>query len=102
MAKIIGLGVVGLLFISIGIINFCGNISLVHWYHKTRLTEENKPKYAKCMGSAMILMGITMVVNGILHIFLTTPYIDIITLSGLFIGISIIIFAQFKYNKGIF
>lgn len=39
--------VIGLFISVIGIVNICGNISMIHSYNRRNVTESNAPKYGK-------------------------------------------------------
>ena len=100
---------VGALCIVIGILNRKGNISMLHSYHRSRVSEEDRLPFGKRVGLGMIVIGVTVIVNGIfigLSEFLvneTLSYIGIVIMAiGMIIGITIAFRAMKKYNKGIF
>ena len=68
---------IGLIIIIRGILNMKGNISLLHYYHRKRVKKEDIIPFGKKVGIGNIIIGITM-------------------------GITIIFYAMFRYNKGIF
>ena len=49
---------VGIVFTVIAILNFKGNISMLHSYHMNNIKEEDKPIFAKRMGIGMLIVGI--------------------------------------------
>ena len=51
MKAFIPLLAVGLLISILAIINMTGNISSLHWYHRHRVTEENKKPFGKKLAS---------------------------------------------------
>ena len=69
--------IIGLIIIIIGLLNMKGNISLLHSYHRKRVKKEDIIPFGKKVGIGSIIIGITM-------------------------GITVIFYAMFKYNKGIF
>ncbi|MBQ2714625.1 MAG: hypothetical protein IJF76_03235 [Clostridia bacterium] len=100
---------VGALCIVIGILNRKGNISMLHSYHRSRVSEEDRLPFGKRVGLGMIVIGVTVIVNGIfigLSEFLvneTLSYIGIVIMAiGMIIGITIAFHAMKKYNKDIF
>ena len=50
MAAFITIAGLGLLVSILGIINMTGNISSLHWYHRQRVTEENRKPFGKLVG----------------------------------------------------
>ena len=98
--------VFGILLIPLGIMNVKGNISSIHWYNRTRITEETRPKYGKLMGSATIILGEGLIIASILNIVFKTELVAligaIIACAAAVVGVVIMLYAQIKYNKGIF
>lgn len=54
------------------------------------------------MGIGTFIMGFSFVVNSILLMIFEIEKLYYISLGGIGIGILIMLFAQIKYNKGIF
>lgn len=94
--------VLGILLIPLGIMNIRGDISSIHWYNRIRITEETRPKYTKLMGIATLVIAICLMLAGILLFFVENSLVDFIGVAGCIIGVVIMLYAQFKYNKGIF
>lgn len=94
--------IVGSILLILGFVNISGKVSTVHWYHRTRVSEEDKGKYGKWMGAAAFIIGLGIIIPSILHIIFSSDYLHIITLVSLVIGLSLICYAQIKYNKGLF
>lgn len=97
--------VMGSIFIAIGISNMKGNISLLHSYHRKRLKEEDIIHFGKKIGTGIIIIGCTIIMAGILELLISGNYIyiiNIVLMFGFIPGIIIILYALFKYNKGIF
>lgn len=99
----------GILIILLGISNIKGNISSVHWYHRKRITDENRLSFGKTIGLGTVICGVSLVIFGCLvyvaqktqaEIFMTIGYVIIII--GIISGIVLSFYAMFKYNKGIF
>jgi hypothetical protein len=103
MFELIFLVLIGLLF------GFVGwriwrkvQITLIHNYHYTRVSEKDKKPYTEKMGKACIVMGSGMILTGIFD-FLTNSVYGWIFFGAFFIcGLIIMIFAQYKYNGGLF
>lgn len=92
----------GIIFIILGSINIKGNITTIHWYNRRKVSEADAPKYGKAMGLGTIIIGISMIFTAILQMIFDLESIFNLMLIGLIIGVAIMLYAQFKYNKGIF
>lgn len=92
----------GIFIAVIGIVNMTGNISTIHSYNRRRVKEEDIPKYGRAIGFGTLLIGISLVIAFILLSVGLGQFIDWVILPAAAIGIGIILYAQFKYNKGIF
>lgn len=96
---LIGLGII---FLVIGMFNFMGRIGTIHWYHRTRITEETRKPYGRFMGSAKIIIALGLLIPGLLMLFMDNKNFEVISIVALIVGLVLIVYAQFKYNKGIF
>ncbi len=109
MSETIVSAVLGVLLCVLGIVNMTGNISSLHWYHRKRVTEEDRRPFGRLVGLGTLLIGISLILFG------TLLYIYQKTQNGLYAligraelgvcavaGIIIMLYAMFKYNKGIF
>ena len=99
----------GLLISILGIINMTGNISSLHWYHRQRVTEEDRKPFGKLVGLGTLMIGLAMIVFGILFLIfeqtqLHALFIIAITelFAGILAGIIVSFYAMKKYNGGIF
>ena len=109
MGSVIGPVLVGVISVIIGIQNMKGNIASLHWYHRQRVTEENKIPFGKLVGSGTIVIGASVIMFGILSLATKLSRIElfaivgsILVIIGLVVGLGISFYAMFKYNKGIF
>lgn len=100
---------VGIVCTVIAILNFKGNISMLHSYHMNNIKEEDKPIFAKRMGIGMLIVGISIFFSGILFvlgdIFENNTYFiigNIIITIGLGIGLIVCLLTIKKFNKNIF
>jgi len=84
------------------IINLKGNISTIHWYNRRKVSETDAPKYGKAMGLGTLIIGASLVITAVLQMIFDLEPIFYISLFGIIVGIMIMLYAQFKYNKGIF
>ena len=94
--------IIGLILIIIGIFNMKGNISLLHSYHRKTVKKDDIIPFGKKIGIGSIIIGITIIITGSLTILNYTTISNITLIIGLIIGLIIIFYAMFKYNKGIF
>ena len=101
--------IIGVVCIIIGCINRTGNVSLLHSYHRKRVSEEDMLPFGKAVGLGMIIIGVALILSGALHFlasyFAKSAYsvaANAVLIVGLAVGIGITFYAMFKYNKGIF
>ena len=90
----LGLLVMGILLSTLGIVNIMGNISTIHAWNRKRVKEADIPRYGRAIGAAFIVSYLVT--------FWNAAVIDYIMLPGLGIGLALILYAQLKYNHGIF
>lgn len=94
--------VLGICIIALSCVNLKGNAKTIHWYNRTKVSNKNMKHYAKTMGVGTLVIGISFVITSILLMMFDVENIYYISLIGIVLGIVIMTFAQFKYNKGIF
>lgn len=94
--------IIGLIIIIIGILNMKGNISLLHSYHRKRVKKEDIIPFGKKVGIGNIIIGITIILAGVFTILNYTHTSNVVLSIGITMGITIIFYAMFRYNKGIF
>ena len=97
--ELLGLGAI---ISSLGIFNLRGNIGSIHWYNLRKVTKENQLPYCRCVGLGTLIVGLSMILSGIVQAFAGMEVGGIIIIVGFMVGFSLIVYAQFKYNKGIF
>ncbi len=102
MEKSIIFVVLGIVLAVLGIVNCTGNISSIHWYNRKKVNDADIPAYGKWVGSGTIVCGATLIITAVLEIILQKAAVDWIILIGFAIGLVLILYGQFKYNKGIF
>ena len=100
---------VGVLIAVLGIINMTGNISSLHWYHRQRVTEEDRLPFGRAVGLGTLICGLSCILFGVTLLLMERirwePLIWIATallLVGLVIGLILTFRAILKYNKGLF
>ncbi len=94
--------ILGTVLIVTGIFNTKGNVSTIHRYNRRRVSKEDAPKYGKTMGLGTLIMGASMAATAILQMIFDLEAIFYLLATGVVIGLGIMVYAQFKYNKGIF
>lgn len=92
----------GALIVGLGILNFKGNISSIHWYNRRKVTKENKKQYGKYIGIGTIIIGSSLIINSILQMIFELEIFYCIIVIGIVVGLGFILYSQIKYNKGIF
>ena len=97
-----GFFIVGFVLIRLGLVNMEGDISSIHWYNRTKVKREDYSKYGRLMGLGSLITGATLIVSGVLGFFLDPEFVAWIVLLGVVTGLILTLYAQFKYNKGIF
>ena len=109
MASLITTCIVGIIMVYLSVVTMRGNISLLHSYHRHRVTEENKKPFAMLTGLGLLICGISCISYGVfifvyektmLRIFSVVSMATLIV--GIAVGLIISFYAMIKYNKGIF
>ena len=101
--------IIGVVFIVIGIMNRKGNVSMLHSYHRARVSEEDMLPFGKMVGLGMLTIGVSLILMAVfsfLALRLNQPILTTIGIVcmvvGFVVGIAISFYAMIKYNKGIF
>ena len=109
MAGTIVTFLVGVVCIVLGISNMRGNISSLHSYHRSRVSEEDRIPFGKQVGLGTIIVGIGIIVFSVLSSVTLYTENDIfilvgtaVLIIGIILGLVISFRAMIKYNKGIF
>lgn len=93
---------IGAITSVLGIFNLRGNIGSIHWYNRRKVSKEDQLPYCRCMGLGSLIIGLSLIVAGIIQAIFTAEVGAVIILIGIIIGLALMLYAQFKYNKGIF
>ena len=100
---------VGVVCIVLGISNMRGNISSLHSYHRSRVSEEDRIPFGKQVGLGTIIVGIGIIVFSVLSSVTLYTENDVfilvgtaVLIIGIILGLVISFRAMIKYNKGIF
>lgn len=98
----IGMLGLGIVFVLLGIFNMCGNIGSIHWYNRRKVTKENQKAYCLVMGLGTLVIGIALIAATIVQILVEVEQGAFVVLGGVVIGFVLMLYAQFKYNRGLF
>lgn len=93
---------IGIILTILGIFNMRGNIATIHWYNRRKVTKENQLPYCRCMGLGTLIIGVSMIVAGFLQPLIGDEGSAWIMAGGILIGLALMLYAQIKYNRGIF
>ena len=91
----------GLLLSVMGIVNMTGDIGTIHSYNRRKIREEDIPKYGKAVGAGTLIIGVSLVI-AFIATFWKEELVAFILLPAIVAGLALILYAQFKYNRGIF
>lgn len=97
--ELLGLGTI---LTALGIFNMCGNIGSIHWYNRRKVTKENQKAYCMLVGLGTFIVGVGLITAGIVQALIGTEPSAVIMVGGILIGLTLILIAQFKYNRGLF
>lgn len=109
MAAFITISGLGILVSILGIVNMTGNISSLHWYHRQRVTEENRKPFGKLVGLGTLIIGLAMFIFAVFLLIFEQTQLQAFVIIGtvelivsIIIGMIISFYAMKKYNGGIF
>jgi hypothetical protein len=99
---------VGILCIVLGASHMRGNLSTLHSYHRHRVSEADRLPFGRAIGRGTVILGGGLVLFGILTALDRYTKASLVALSygvfisGLVVGLVLIVYALIRYNKGIF
>lgn len=100
---------VGVVCLVLGFVNRSGNISTLHEYHRSRVSEEDRIPFGRKVGLGTVIIGAGIMAFSILGTVTLYTEKDLFILIGtalmlltIVIGMAITFAAMKKYNKGIF
>ncbi len=99
--KNITLLTLGLFLSLVGILNITGDISTVHAYNRRKVNEEDMPKYGRAMGTGTLIIGLALIAAFVVA-FWNESAITFILTPAILVGIGFMLYAQIRYNRGIF
>ena len=97
--ELIGLGAI---LSALGIFNMCGNIGSIHWYNRRKVAKEDQKIYCLIVGLGTLIVGVGLIAAGIVQALVGVEESAFIMVVGILVGLVLILYAQFKYNRGLF
>ena len=97
--ELIGLGAI---LSALGIFNMCGNIGSIHWYNRRKVAKEDQKIYCLIVGLGTLIVGVGLIAAGIVQALVGVEESAFIMVGGILVGLILILYAQFKYNRGLF
>ena len=94
--------VLGVFCVILGSFNIKGNIASIHWYNRRKVTKESQLPYCRLVGFGTVLIGLGMILSAVIQVLINIEAGAMVTVFFLLIGLSMIVYAQIKYNRGIF
>ena len=101
--------VLGILICVIGVFNTRGHINSLHWYHRQRVTEEDRLPFGRLTGAGMLTIGGSIILYSLImavYSIVDLPWLVILATTlmivGVVVGLILSFYAMIKYNKGIF
>ncbi len=94
--------ILGVFISVIGIVNMTGNISTIHSYNRRKVSEEDAPKYGRAVGIGTLIIGAAIISDYVLVLLKLEEATPFVLIPAVIIGIVFILYAQFKYNRGLF
>lgn len=92
----------GLSMCVLGVLNIRGDVSSVHWYNRWRVSTTDLPAYGRIIGKGTLLIGLSVSCAAGGQMMYASDLWWYVLLAGLIIGVSIMIYGQFRYNHGFF
>lgn len=103
MGRMITLLIFGGIISVLGILNITGKIVSIRWYNRQRVSEDDLPKYGKCIGTGSLIVGVSFMIFGIFETTFQSAIFEYVILFGCLVGVIVMLYGRFKYyNKGIF
>lgn len=95
-------GIIGFILLIIAyLLGIKHKIELMHDYHMRKVKKQDVKAYCQTIGLGFLIIGVSWLGQGIYDNMLINDGMTIIC-YGTFIGLIIIIYAQYRYNGGIF
>lgn len=100
----------GVVCMVLGAFNLKGNIASIHWYNRRKVSKEDQLPYCRLVGWGTVSIGATILLAAVVQTVLAACgqvalgelLGGLIVLGGVLLGLTLILVAQFRYNRGIF
>ncbi|MBQ2865758.1 MAG: helix-turn-helix transcriptional regulator [Clostridia bacterium] len=92
----------GVICVLLGIFNMRGNISSIHWYNRRKVTKENQKAYCTFIGLGTLTVGAAVIAGAVVQALGHMAASGLLIGVGVLVGLIFILYAQFKYNRGLF
>lgn len=93
---------IGVVFVILALINISGNISTIHWYNRIKVSKNDEKKYGRAIGIGVLIMGVSFILGAVIALVFRAEVQAVFATVGCAAGTLLILYGQFKYNKGIF
>lgn len=93
---------IGTIIAVLGIFNLRGNIGSIHWYNRRKVSKEDQLPYCRCMGLGTLITGVALIAAGFVQVLANDEAAAWVIAGGVLVGLTLMLYAQFKYNRGIF
>ncbi len=97
--ELLGLGII---LSALGIFNMFGNIGSIHWYNRRKVKKEDQKIYCLIVGLGTLIVGVGLIASGIVQALVGIEQSAFFMVGGILVGLVLILYAQFKYNRGLF
>ena len=102
MGQCILMILLGVLLTVLGVSNLRGSIASIHWYHRQKVSKQDRRAYARAMGTGTVIPGASLVLTGILQAVVPAEFWFWILAAGLAVGLGFLLYGQFRSNGGLF
>ena len=109
MESMIVPAMLGVFVMLLGVSNMKGKIGSIHWYHRKRVSEEDRPAFGRLVGLGTLIIGAALVLFSLLGAAAEQTGNDVfeavgsgIMIVSVVVGLGLSFWAMIKYNKGIF
>lgn len=93
--------VIGVILTLLGIFNLRGNIGSIHWYNRRKVKKEDQLPYCRFMGAGTLIIGVSLIAAGFVQALANDEAAAWVIAGGVMVGLVLMLYAQFKYNRGI-
>lgn len=93
---------IGLMLSGLGIFNMRGNIATIHWYNRRKVKKEDQKIYCILIGLGTLLIGIGIVYFSVMMSFSYPVWMEYCPAVLMVLGLLLMLYSQFKYNRGLF